>query len=163
MEIRRLERRDIKAVMDIANHFITHTNATWQREARPRAYYRKWALAHQGRYPAFVAVQNGGVVGYASLSPFRAPTSGFDHICENSVYVIPDAQNNGVGGALMITLIEEARRQGFWAITAWVDSENTFSMDFHKKYGFYETGMMKNIGNKDGRRLTTCILQMDIQ
>jgi phosphinothricin acetyltransferase len=163
MEIRRLKKKEINEVMAIANDYIAHTTIIWQREERTKRYYRRWMAAHQGRYAAFAAIEDGVLIGYSALSPFRAPVSGFDRIGENSVYIRPEFQGRGAGDALMKVLIEEARKQGFWAITAWIDSENENSLRFHEKFGFYETGVMRNIGNKNGRRLSTYSLQLDIQ
>ena len=162
MEIRRLNDGDTDVLMEIANHYILNTMSIWQRDARPRSFYREYIAKHQDPYPAFAAVDDGVVVGYASLSPFRH-VNGYDKMCENSIYLKPEAVGKGYGKALMQTLIDEAGRLGFWAITAWIDSMNMDSIAFHKKYGFYEIGVMRNIGNKGDQRLSVVILQLDIQ
>ena len=162
MEIRRLNNGDTDALMDIANYYILNTMSIWQRDIRPRSFYEEYIAGHQDPYPAFAAVEDGVVVGYASLSPFRH-VNGYDRICENSIYLKPEATGKGYGKALMKKLIDEAVRLDHWALTAWIDSENQYSIDFHKAFGFYETGVMRNIGNKGGKRLSVQILQLDIQ
>jgi len=161
MLIRKMKRKDIKAVMRIFNYYIENTNCNWQRSARPLSYYKKWFAAHDALHPAFVLEHAGEVAGVASLSVFRG-ADGYDKILENSVYVLPEYQGEGYGRALMETLIGHAKRLGLWALTAWIDENNTASITFHKNFGFYETGTMKNIGHKGDKRLSVSILQLDL-
>ncbi len=160
MMIRKMEARDIDAVMMIFNYYIENTNCNWQREARPRAFYENWLVTHDDAHPAFVLEDEGKVAGFASLSAFRG-VNGYDKILENTVYVLPGFQGKGYGGQLMQTLIDQGKRLGLWAITAWIDSDNAASIAFHEKFGFYEVGVMKNIGNKGNARLSVSILQLD--
>jgi len=162
MEIRQMKRRDIGAVMKIMNDYIVHTTVIWERKEHKRAYFRRWYRAQKGRYPVFVADEDGEVLGYGALKPF-GKSSGFDRLCENSIYFKKEAQGRGYGRKIMARLIEEAKQRDFWAMTAWIDDENRQSIYFHQSFGFYEAGELKKIGNKNGQRLTTKILLLDIQ
>jgi phosphinothricin acetyltransferase len=88
----------------------------------------------------FVADEDGTVLGWVTGSWYshRAVFSG---VVEDSVYVSPDATGRGVAGALLDHLIEEATRQGFWAVHAVVFPENTGSMHLHRSRGFKEIGV----------------------
>jgi len=162
MEIRKANEKDIDEIMNLSNYYIEKTVHTWQRETRTRDYYEKWITDHKEKHPIFVGYSEGGFVGYGSLSPFRG-VSGYDKICENSLYLAVNMQGKGYGKVIMQKLIDEAKRLGYWAMTAWIDSENEFSIDFHKNFGFYEVGVMRKIGNKFGKRLSTYILQLDFK
>ena len=162
MTIRKMKRRDIDAVMKIFNYYIENTTCNWQRRIRPRSYYRRWFLAHNDQHPAFVLEDAGSVVGFACLSAFRDKVDGYDKMAENTLYISPEYQGRGYGKMLMERLIETAKALGLWAISAWIDSENLSSIAFHKKYGFYETGALKRVGNKGGKRLSVVILQLDL-
>ncbi len=161
MTIRRMEEKDIDAVTMIFNYYIENTNCNWQREGRPRAFYADWLVTHDDAHPAYVLEEAGEVIGFASLSTFRG-VNGYDKILENTIYVMPGHQGKGYGAQLMQTLIDAGKRMGLWAVTAWIDSDNASSIAFHKKYGFYEVGVMKNIGNKGERRLSVSILQLNL-
>ncbi|MEX1308609.1 MAG: N-acetyltransferase family protein [Eubacteriales bacterium] len=162
MMIRRMQSTDVDAVMDIFNYYIEHTNCNWQREVRPKAYYEKWFDTHEKTYPAFVLEDEGKVVGFACNSIFRDKVDGYDRVVENTLYILPEYQGKGGGKMLMQAIIAQAREANLWTISAWIDSNNQSSIAFHQAFGFYETGMMKRVGNKGGQRLSVSILQLDL-
>ena len=162
MMIRKMQSGDIDAVMEIFNYYIEHTNCNWQRDVRPRTYYENWFSAHERTFPAFVLEQAGEVVGFACNSVFRDKVNGYDRVSENTLYILPAYQGQGGGKLLMQALIDQAKEAGLWTISAWIDSENLSSIAFHKAFGFYETGIMKRVGNKGEKRLSVSILQLDL-
>jgi L-amino acid N-acyltransferase YncA len=56
-------------------------------------------------------------VGYAYAGPFR-PRRAYRFMVEDSIYLAPNAQGQGIGRLLMERLIEECRRLGFRQIAA---------------------------------------------
>ena len=113
-------------------------------------------------HPIFIAEINGAFVGFGCLSAFRG-VCGYDKTCENTLYLLPQYAGKGCGKIIMEKLLSEAKSLGYWMMTAWIDSENKSSIDFHIKYGFYVVGEMKNIGNKSKTRRSVTILQRDFE
>ena len=162
MMIRKMQRGDIDAMMAIYNYYIANTNNNWQRDTRARAYYEDWFASHENTFPAFALEEQGEMVGFACLSAFREKVDGYDRMVENTLYILPEHQGKGGGKLLMQALIDQAKEKNLWAISAWIDSDNLSSIAFHKRFGFYETGELKNIGNKGEKRLSVSILQLDL-
>ena len=56
-------------------------------------------------------------------------------------------------------LIERAKQQNLHTMIGVIDSENTNSIDFHKKFGFEEVGFIKESGFKFNRWLHSVFVQ----
>ncbi|PCE16187.1 acetyltransferase [Microbacterium sp. SZ1] len=159
-QIRDAETADLDAITDIHNHAVVHTTAIWNEDAVDVADRAAWLAARQGRgYPVIVAVDDTGVVGYASFGEWR-PHSGFRHTVEHSIYVRGDQQGRGIGTALMGELIERARRLGIHVMVAAVESGNLPSIVLHKRLDFLQVGRMPQVGAKFGRWLDLTFLQL---
>ncbi|WP_197491753.1 GNAT family N-acetyltransferase [Microbacterium sp. H83] len=160
VQIRDAEAIDLEAITAIHNHAVEHTTAIWNEETIDVANRAAWLADRQERgYPVIVAVDDSGVVGYASFGGWR-PHSGFRHTVEHSVYVRDDAQGRGVGKTLMIELIDRARRSGVHVMVAAVDSSNLGSIVLHKRLDFMQVGRMPQVGAKFGRWLDLTFLQL---
>lgn len=164
MHIRHAEADDIGAINTIVNYYINNSLSNWSWSKRPLEEAIEWFNAHgaESRYPVFVAECDGIIAGYASLSPFRNK-DGYRNIAENSVYLMPQYQGRGIGTSLMERLINHAKAKGLWVITAWIDSSNEGSIDFHRKFGFEYVGEMKNIGQKWDRECSLTIINLDLR
>ncbi|WP_091228211.1 GNAT family N-acetyltransferase [Microbacterium sp. 3J1] len=159
-QIRDAEVGDLAAITAIHNHAVLHTTAIWNEEEVGVDDRAAWFAGRQERgHPVIVAVDGSGVVGYASFGDWR-PHSGFRHTVEHSVYVRDDAQGRGIGKALMIELIDRARRLGVHVMVAAVDSSNLGSIVLHKRLDFMQVGRMPQVGAKFGRWLDLTFLQL---
>ena len=56
-------------------------------------------------------------------------------------------------------LIKRAKKQNLHTMIGVIDSENTNSIDFHKKFGFEEVGFIKESGFKFNRWLHSVFVQ----
>ncbi len=71
-----------------------------------------------------------------------------------------DARGQGIGGALLRRLIDDATAFGFRQMVAVIgDSANEASIWLHKAAGFELVGTLKDVGFKHGRWLDTVIMQ----
>jgi L-amino acid N-acyltransferase YncA len=98
------------------------------------------------------------VVGYGSLHTFRGKR-GYRFTVENSVYVHPDHQRQGIGSAILADQIERARALGLRAIVAGIDSQQEASVALHAKHGFIEVARFPQIGHKFGQWLDVIFMQ----
>ena len=162
MIIRDAKTEDLPAIADIMNHYRTHTTYIWDRRLVSAETMDLWLEEHTALpYCALVAEEDGQILGYASLSRFR-PHSGYAKTSEDSIYLAPEYAGRGCGAALMNALLDRAKQNGLHIITAWIDSRNTRSVEFHEKMGFTLVGTMKDVGQIDGIPASVVIMQIKL-
>jgi len=163
MQVRDAAAADIDGIVAIYNDAVLHTTAIWNEKTVDAANRAAW-LADRQRvgYPVLVAIDDGGAVaGYASFGDWRA-FDGYRHTVEHSVYVRKDCRGAGIGKTLMVALIDRARRIGKHVLVAGIDAKNAGSIEMHKKLGFEEVGLLKEVGTKFGAWLDLAFLQLQI-
>lgn len=162
MSIRYAVKEDCAAIAAIYNHAVINTAAIWNDQTVDADNRIAWfeARALLG-YPVIVSEEDGVVTGYASFGDWRA-FDGFRHTVEHSVYVHPDHQGKGLGLALMVRLIEEAKRIGKHVMVAGIEAQNQGSIHLHQKLGFTITGQMPQVGTKFGRWLDLTFMQLQL-
>ena len=70
LEIRRATGADLPAITEIYNDAIQKTVATFDTETKTVEDRRAWLEHHGTKYPVLVAVEDGVIKGWASLSPW---------------------------------------------------------------------------------------------
>jgi L-amino acid N-acyltransferase YncA len=120
-----------------------------------------WQVFDAGRLREgrFVAELDGGVVGWAALSPVSSRAC-YAGVAENSVYVAAAARGRGVGTALMRALVDEAVGAGIWTIQCSVFPKNTASLALHQRAGFRVVGRRERIAQLDGVWRDTLFLEL---
>lgn len=157
--IRDATEADLPRILEITNDAIANTTAIWSVAPATLETRRAWLLDRQGRgSPVLVAAEGDVVLGFASYGDFR-PWDGYLHTVEHSLYVYPDAQGRGVGRALLATLIERAEAQGKRAMVAGIEAGNTASVTLHRRVGFEEAGLLREVGHKFGHWLDLLFMQ----
>lgn len=150
---------DLVAINDIYNHYVLHSNCTYQEEPESMESRRQWFEHHRERHPVIVAEHDGRVIGWGSLSAFHE-RSAYRHTVENSVYVHHQYHRHGFGTHLLHELIERARSIGHRAIIAGIDSEQAGSVTLHVKFGFQEVGRLRQVGFKSDRWLDVIYMEL---
>lgn len=160
VQLRDAETSDLDTITAIHNDAVVHTTAIWNEEPVDVDDRAAWLAERTRRgFPVIVAVDDTGVLGYASYGDWR-PHSGYRHTAEHSVYVRGDQRGRGIGKTLMTELIARARAQNLHVLVAGVDSTNTGSIVLHEKLGFREVGRLPQVGAKFGRWLDLSFLQL---
>ena len=153
------ERRDAEALRDIYNVEVLESTVTFDLVPRSLAEQAAWIDEHSGGHPAIVAVSdNGSVVGFASLSPYR-PRPAYAPTVEDSVYVHRDRRGDGIGRLLLGDLVELARSHGFHSAIGRIVGGHEASIALHRKCGFVEIGTERQVGRKFGRWLDVVLMQ----
>ncbi len=110
-----------------------------------------WLVATRG--------QDGRVTGFAYGNWFR-PREAFRHTVEDSIYIAPEGQRQGLGGQLLDTLIDDCTARGARQMLAVIgDSANAGSIGVHRTKGFTEMGRLSAVGWKFGRWLDVVLMQ----
>jgi len=154
---------DITAITGIYNYAVIHTAAVWHdspvsTDDRMGWYQHRLAAG----YPVLVAVNEGNdVTGFASYSDWRA-FDGYRYTVEHSVYVHQDCHRQGIGAALLSGLITAAGQMKKHVMIAGIDSGNQASIALHRKFGFVDSGTVKQVGWKFDSWLDLTFMQLII-
>jgi len=157
-----VERRDADAIREIYNAEVVTSTVTFDLVARTLAEQVAWIDEHSGGHPAIVAVDDdndGVVVGFASLSPYRSRPA-YAPTVEDSVYVHPDHRGRGIGRLLLSDLVELARDHGFHSVIARIVGGHDASIALHRACGFEEIGCEREVGRKFGKWLDVVLMQV---
>ncbi len=123
MDIRLARPGDAEALRAIYNTEVSGSTVTFDIVPRSHADQVAWIERHQGVHPAVVAVEEGIVAGFGSLSPFRDRPA-YATTVEDSVYVAGHRRGEGVGRLLLDELVSLATRQGFHTVIARTVGDN---------------------------------------
>ncbi|MFJ2994390.1 GNAT family N-acetyltransferase [Pandoraea sp. NPDC087047] len=158
--IRAVREDDLPAITAIYAHHVRTGSASFEEippdEAEMRA---RCAKVLDAGLPYLVAERHGKVLGYAYATYYR-PRSAYRFTLEDSVYIAADAIGEGVGRALLLTLIARCEGGPWRQLIANVgDSGNTSSLALHAACGFVHAGELKSVGFKFGRWVDTVLMQ----
>jgi L-amino acid N-acyltransferase YncA len=160
INIRPATETDLPELLAIYNDIILTTTAVYQYETHSLDMRREWfAGKQQAGYPVLVAEQEGAIVGFSTIGPFRA-WQAYKYTVENSVYVAAAQRGKGIGKLLLSPLIDTARNMDMHAVIAGVDATNATSLRLHASFGFKEVAHFRQVGYKFGRWLDLKFLEL---
>ncbi len=149
---------DAQATRAIYNAEVVGSTVTFDLVPRSLEDQRTWLQLHAGAHPAIVAVVNGEVVGFGSLSAYRSRPA-YATTVEDSVYVRADRRGEGCGQALLVELVDLAIAHGFHAVMARIVGGHEASIALHRACGFGLVGVEREIGRKLGQWLDVVVMQ----
>jgi phosphinothricin acetyltransferase len=160
IKIRKATSADVPKILDIINYSILHTTANYNYDIQTLEVQQKWFEDKKANnFPVIVAEVNENVIGFGSYGTFREKI-GYQYTVEHSVYVEDEFTGKGIGKLLLSELIQLAKQQGFHVMIGAIDADNKGSIAFHKKFGFVENGIIKEIGFKFGKWLDLLFMQL---
>jgi L-amino acid N-acyltransferase YncA len=162
MELRLATLDDADALREIYNLEVTTSTATFDLVPRSLEEQRSWLSERSGARAVLVAVDDGEVCGFASLSPWRTRPA-YATTVEDSVYVHRDHQGRGVGRALLMELVDVATAHGFHACMARIVGGHDASIALHAACGFEVVGTEREVGRKFGRWLDVVLMERLLQ
>ena len=110
-------------------------------------------------WPWLVAERAGALVGFAYASPFRDRPA-YRHCLEDSIYLHPDVQHQGIGRLLLAELIARCQALGARQMLAVIgDSANAGSIGLHRALGFVPVGLLVSVGRKFDHWLDVVLMQ----
>ena len=126
--------QDVRFLRDMLHH------AYYWRERVPGSlvsrYVRGWGRPGD---TALIALENGFPVGAAWFRLFGAAEPGYGFVDEAtpelSIAVVPSRRGHGIGGDLMTALLDQARREGYEAISLSVAKDSP-AVGLYERYGF---------------------------
>ncbi|HEY1788566.1 MAG TPA: GNAT family N-acetyltransferase [Verrucomicrobiae bacterium] len=160
--IRTATESDLAAINDIYNYYVPNSTCTYQEQPDTMDDRLQWFRHHGEKHPVTVALDNGQVVGWGSLSPFRE-RSAYRYTVENSVYVHHEHHRRGIGSLLLKDLITRGRHLGHRVIIAGIDGEQTASVAIHAKFHFKKAAHLHQAGFKFGRWLDVIYMELNLR
>lgn len=151
---------DLTAIQAIYGQAVLQGTGTFETEVPSvEEMGRRRAEVLSRNLPWLVAERDGQVLGYAYANYFR-PRLAYRFCVEDSIYLAPTAQGQGVGRMLLAELIARSEAAGARQMLAVIgDAANTGSVGVHTALGFEHTGVLKSAGWKFGRWLDVVLMQ----
>ncbi len=151
---------DIGAITAIYRPAVLHGTATFELEPpTDQEMRRRFDEITAAGFPYLVAALNGEVAGYAYVNHHRTRPA-YRFVVEDSIYVDPAVQRQGVGRALLEQLIVTSQDRGFRQMIAVIgDSRQWGSIAVHRAAGFTFSGTLHSVGYKFDRWIDSVLMQ----
>ncbi len=149
---------DAEAIRQIYNREVSTSTVTFDLVPRTLDDQITWLQARSGAHVVLVAEDEDEVVGFASLSPFRDRPA-YNSTVESSIYIRSDQRGRGVGALLLDDLVGLAAQHGFHTAIARIVGGHEASIGLHRKAGFAEVGIEREVGRKFGTWLDVVVMQ----
>ncbi|HOS87136.1 MAG TPA: N-acetyltransferase family protein [Burkholderiaceae bacterium] len=154
---------DIDAIALIYAHHVLHGTGTF--EVDPPSVQdmraRRAEVLARG-LPWLVAESDNQVSGFAYCNWFK-PRPAYRFSAEDSIYLAPHANGQGLGRALLAELTTQAERAGVRKLIAVIgDSGNTGSIGVHRALGFQHVGVLASCGWKFDRWLDVVLMERSL-
>lgn len=158
--IRRATPSDLPRILEIYNHAILHTTATFDTEPKTLAERTEWLAKRGEEHPVCVVVRDDGeVLAWGSLSSW-SDRRGYRITAEPSLYVDERFQGKGVGRELMRWLVQTGKEAGFQSLISRIADANATSIALHERFGFKKAGQLAVVGEKFGKLLDVMLYQL---
>jgi L-amino acid N-acyltransferase YncA len=154
VRIEPLRPADWPAVRAIYEAGIATGNATFETAAPA---WEAWDAEHLPEH-RLLASDDGRVLGWAALAPV-SDRCAYAGVAEDSIYIAPQAQGQGVGRALLAALIASAEQAGIWTVQTGIFPENQASVRLHQACGFRVVGVRERLGRLHGRWRDVLLLE----
>jgi L-amino acid N-acyltransferase YncA len=154
---------DLPALTRIYGHAVMHGTGTFETDAPDESEIARRRDDVLGKgLPWLVAVREDSVLGYAYANQFR-PRLAYRFCLEDSIYLDPAAQGQGIGRMLLAELLAQCEARGARQMLAVIgDSANAGSIGVHRGCGFESTGVFKAAGWKFDRWLDVVLMQRSL-
>lgn len=154
---------DLPAITRIYGHLVLHGTGTFELEVPDEAEMRRRRDDVLGKgLPWLVAERHGRLLGYAYANHFR-PRRAYRFCLEDSIYLDPAAQGQGVGRTLLAELLAQCEARGARQMLAVIgDTANVASIGVHRACGFEPAGLFKAAGWKFDRWLDVVLMQRSL-
>lgn len=151
LEIRPAQHDDLAALVEIYNHYVQTSHATFDVGAFTVEARSSWFAQFDGaRYQCWVADDGTGPLGYACSTPFK-PKKAYQTSVEVSVYVAARALGRGIGAGLYERLLPALEAEDLHRAYAGIAQPNEASMKLHQAHGFEQAALFREVGRKFDR------------
>lgn len=158
MNIRPGELRDLSAITAIYNQGIEDGIATLEVRGKTEEEVRLWLFDRSERYTKLVIEDEGMVVGWTALQPYRYRAA-YEGVAELSIYIDRNQRGKGIGRQLLSALEKSARANHFHKMMLMVLEVNEAAHQLYLKCGFRDIGIFENHGYQNGQYYNVRIME----
>ena len=160
--IRIATEKDVPEMLSIYAPYILTTTYTFEYDVPGEAEFLQRFRDITAQFPWLVWEEDGVILGYAyGSAPFAR--AAYRWCAEDSVYLRPEAQGRGIGRKLCTALEKIFEFQGYRQVYALITSENSHSLEFHRKMGYETCAVFENSGYKFGRWLDVTWMRKELK
>lgn len=165
MLVRQAKPTDCVALRELRNFYINHSFASPTTEPSTLEQTEAWfaRFTQTGASRLLVAIENGKLVGVATSSPYDLNIPAYGSAVITGICLDPQCQGRGVGTALYGALLNELIAAGFNSVVVNINLPNNPSIALHRKLGFKEVGVLKEMVAKQGQVHDMLLMQRMLQ
>lgn len=148
---------DAQGILAVYEYYVRYTAISFEYEVPTAWAFRGRMENTLKKYPYFVAVLDGKIVGYAYAGPFVGRAA-YDWSAEATIYIDADRKKQGIGRKLYGALEEALKKMGIlnlYACIGYPETEDEYltrnSVEFHACMGYAKAGEFHHCGRKFGR------------
>ena len=143
---------DLPEIVGIYNQAIVARFQTCFTEAVTVEDKFQWFNDHEeSKYPLLVYKQDGKVLGWLSISPYRQGRNALRYAVEISYFLDNAYLGQGIGSLLLARALVLCRHMGYKTALAVLIDSNTASIKLLEKFGFIQWGYLPAIADFDGK------------
>ena len=148
--IRPVQPADTDRLAAIYNHYVTDSTATFDERPLTNADMHSRIKRQDPGLPWFVLLLDDNVAGYACAVPWHERTA-YSRTVEAAVYLAPECTGHGYGRQLFTALLDTLQSGDTHCVIAQIALPNESSIALVEKFGFEQTGELREVGRKFDR------------
>lgn len=157
VQIRKAKVSDAENILAIYGYYVEQTAISFEYDVPALEEFEGRISKTMAKYPYFVAVQAGKIVGYTYAGAFVGRAA-YDWSAELTIYLSPEERGRGTGRKLYEAIEKELADMGIRNLYACIGDplvEDEYltrnSEKFHEHMGFIKVGTFHKCGYKFGR------------
>lgn len=153
---------DVPAMLAIYAPYILTTTYSFEYDVPSEEEFLQRFRTITEQFPWLLWEEEGEILGYAYGSlPFER--AAYSWCAEASVYLSPEARGRGIGKKLYTALEKILALQGYRRVYAIITSENSGSLEFHRKMAYKYLAEFPNCGYKFGRWVGVVWMEKELE
>ncbi len=145
--IRAFQKGDEIAICSIYNYFVENTHHTFEtRSIDVKEMLNRISIILID-YPFLVVENEGEIIAYAYATRWKSRQA-YDRTVESTIYIKQGLQGSGLGTVLYSELIKQLKQLNIHCVLGGIALPNPSSISLHKKLGFKNSGVLKEVGYK---------------
>jgi phosphinothricin acetyltransferase len=159
--IRPFEIKDTQQLLDIYNHYVLNSVATFDDVAVTFETFLEKVITINNHYPFLVFEENDELLGYAYGSKFR-PKPAYNNTVESTIYVKHGQHGKQIGSLLYEELLKLLKKENYHVVLGVLTLPNEVSVKLHEKFGFKQVAHLKEVGFKFNKWLDVGFWQLNL-
>lgn len=148
---------DLSAIVDIYNQTILLRYVTADLTPITVSSRLEWFNQFNESRPLWVFERDGVVKAWTSLRSFYGRPA-YNTTVEIGIYIDEKFRKAGIGELMLLHAHRESKRIGIETILAFIFANNTVSINFFKKHGYLEYGLLPSVAEIDNKKIDLAIL-----